>query len=293
MWTPDGAANGLAALKQPSISADYPNRIIVCAAHQLQRCVIYGLGLNKLQTSAAVAHGGDDQSEDDDAVTDGAPEALAFDPHEAGQHADHVEEIRSFLASVRAMVAYFRNSPEQMKKLRATTLSLDDESQTWARPQSDVVTRWWSTLTMLRSVLTLRQPILAFWEMDHRGNPPDFSKRLEDRVWPKLFALECVLEPLGAAVKELEGEKYLTYNLLVPTVQHMRKLYVEGSSPFWCSQAAFGVHADGKTWDRDRAKKSKAKLCESFPFLEGFFAVVVSPALIVSVFCGRQASLSP
>ena len=80
----------------------------------------------------------------------------------------------------------------------------------------DVVTRWWSTQSMLERLINLQDPV-KFALSGHRMND-----LLTDSDWAGIKMVEEFLRPFAKIQKFLEGEKYITVSFVPVLVQTMR-----------------------------------------------------------------------
>ena len=81
----------------------------------------------------------------------------------------------------------------------------------------DVVTRWWSTYALVDRLLYLR-PGIEMHETMHHVDPI-----LTNEDWRVLELILPVLEPFMEAQTVLEGHKYVTGSLVIPTVHDLRQ----------------------------------------------------------------------
>jgi hypothetical protein len=77
------------------------------------------------------------------------------------------------------------------------------------KPIQDVVTRWWSTYSMVDRLLCLR-PYLAL--LQEEG---DLDCNLNEQQWLIITNLKFMLQPFMIAQRLLEGEYYITVSLIL------------------------------------------------------------------------------
>ena len=75
----------------------------------------------------------------------------------------------------------------------------------------DVVTRWWSTSSMLTRLLLLKGPV-AKTLRDHNNVP------ITDSEWKQIEDIVFVLKPFSDATRTLEGERYPTLSSVLPVL---------------------------------------------------------------------------
>jgi len=91
----------------------------------------------------------------------------------------------------------------------------------------DVVTRWWSTFTLVERVIKLEAPLKLMFqdEFRHRAsaNQPTLLETFElaDDDFDGLRAILHVLKPLSLAQKALEGDQYVNISLVTLAVHHL------------------------------------------------------------------------
>ena len=115
----------------------------------------------------------------------------------------------------REIIGHFNQSNQMNEVLRAAQLSLARDKPPLQLIQ-DVVTRWWSTQTMLARLIKLKAP-LRFALNGHR-----MEDLLHDSDWAAIEMVEEFLRPFAKIQKFLEGEKYVTVSFVPALVQNMR-----------------------------------------------------------------------
>lgn len=115
----------------------------------------------------------------------------------------------------REMVGLFKQSNHMNEILLAAQVSLNRDKVPLQLIQ-DVVTRWWSTQSMLERLIKLQDPV-KFALSGHRMND-----LLTDSDWAGIKMVEEFLRPFAKIQKFLEGEKYITVSFVPVLVQTMR-----------------------------------------------------------------------
>lgn len=120
------------------------------------------------------------------------------------------------MRAARHLVGFFSHSALATDRL----LAHQDEGRKVKLIQ-DVVTRWWSTLSMCVRLVRLQGPLQA---MEDAG---ELASTLSDRQWSVIHQLVAILTPFQRMQRMLEGEKYVTISLLPYHVHKMRVDLVE------------------------------------------------------------------
>ena len=120
------------------------------------------------------------------------------------------------LKKARVLVKCFTSSSQKERDLKEAQVLLYPSTLTYEKalkPIQDVVTRWWSTYSMVLRLLQLKPAIDVLVQQ----NKLEASKNLSDSEWSVLtqIMLPVALKPLtSSAQKTLEGAKYVTISLL-------------------------------------------------------------------------------
>ena len=85
------------------------------------------------------------------------------------------------------------------------------------KPIQDVVTRWWSTYSMVERLLRLK---MYFAILQEEG---DLDSNLTDQQWKIIADLKVLLQPFMIAQRLLEGESYVTVSLIPYIIYKIRK----------------------------------------------------------------------
>mmetsp|Transcript_2112 Transcript_2112/g.2791 ORF Transcript_2112/g.2791 Transcript_2112/m.2791 type:complete len:1009 (-) Transcript_2112:642-3668(-) len=175
---------------------------LICACHNMQRCVVTSIGLTKTSTSTTTNIFG--ASADDD---------------EEEEESDVTAESNSFLRRVRAIHNFIKNSPKQSKILHdmQTAMSRPQKS-----PKVDCETRWWSTHSMLENFLELRHDLLQL----SFSNATEYSQfKLVPQDFDTAAKFVAVLQPARDFVLILEGDKKTTLNKALPLLKKIEEEY--------------------------------------------------------------------
>jgi hypothetical protein len=125
------------------------------------------------------------------------------------------------IVKLRRLVKYFNKSTQATDLLKKQQKHLIDIYK-GAVPlilMLDVVTRWWSTFTMVERALKLK---VAIQSMVVAGQIPA-EHHISDADWKYIESVRAVMMPFRAAQKTLEGEKYVTASFVVGMIREMRK----------------------------------------------------------------------
>ena len=128
------------------------------------------------------------------------------------------------LMKVRTLVACFTSSSQKERDLKEAQVLLYPALtfEKALKPIQDVVTRWWSTYTMVLCLLQLKPAT----ELLVQQKKLEVTKNLSDAEWSVLKQIMLVLKPLASAQKTLEGAKYVTI-LLIPLILTEIKQHLE------------------------------------------------------------------
>jgi hypothetical protein len=133
-----------------------------------------------------------------------------------------VELFRSFadivptLTKCRGIVGYFNHSTIGKNELKVY------QAEAGLNPHNltqDVVTRWSSMHDMLDDLRVNREPLMVY---DIRAkNPGDVygANKLHHENWAVVQGMIIVLQPAHDGTKLLEGDKYVTSSLVLPTIR--------------------------------------------------------------------------
>jgi hypothetical protein len=126
------------------------------------------------------------------------------------------------LAKARELVNFFSHSTmatNRLKHVQATDPACQElygDNYIPLKVVTDVVTRWWSTYSMIDRLLWLQVPISILIARNH-------CPGLSDHDWKYLKEIGDVLKPFMKAQKMLEGEKYVTSSWVLETIQMLRE----------------------------------------------------------------------
>ena len=139
---------------------------------------------------------------------------VADPPQEQFQN---VIERFTLMQRCRNMCKYFNQSPKALdfllKKQAQMKQHADYGNSVPKKPKQDVVTRWWSTYSMLVRLLYLKDALYAIYA---DGNLDD-KYMLSDQDWKIIVTITKLLYPFYRALRQLEGQKYTCIGL-VPLV---------------------------------------------------------------------------
>lgn len=124
---------------------------------------------------------------------------------------DAPESLHS-MSSCRSLINFFNSSTQAMGKL----LSKQQVGRA-VKPIQDVVTRWWSTYSMVERLIRLK-PYLALLEEEG-----DLDCNLTDQQWLVITNLRFLLQPFMIAQRLLEGQSYVTVSLIPYMIYKIRK----------------------------------------------------------------------
>jgi hypothetical protein len=125
------------------------------------------------------------------------------------------------LAKARVLVNFFSHSTmatDRLKNVQANDPACQElygDNYVPLKVVTDVVTRWWSTYSMIDRLLWLRVPISILIARDQ-------CPGLSGDDWKYLKEIADVLKPFMKAQKMLEGEKYVTSSWVLGTIQTLR-----------------------------------------------------------------------
>jgi hypothetical protein len=109
---------------------------------------------------------------------------------------------------------------------------------------TDVVTRWWSTYSMIDRLLWLQVPISILIARNH-------CPGLSDDDWKYLREIGDVLKPFMKAQRMLEGEKYVTSSWVLETIQMLREGLESANTAFPSNKYEQVAHNLGKVLLKD------------------------------------------
>ena len=122
------------------------------------------------------------------------------------------------MSKVRGLVGHFTGSTQAMEALKSQQGKMDGFKDSAPLVVfQDVVTRWWATWRMLDRVIHLK-PVLNSLLLDNKL--PE-SKWPDDKEWKIYVQMRNILKPFAEAQRTLEGEKYVTSSLVLPTILHL------------------------------------------------------------------------
>jgi hAT family C-terminal dimerisation region len=144
--------------------------------------------------------------------------------HWAPRHSDFGDIIQA----CRDVVSHYRSSSRATENLKQLCILCKVEYRVL---QLDVSTRWWSTHSMIESIMHLQMPLRAVMSIsDELGNDHNLSVKFEDGWWVVLERAAIILSPLMKAVKVLEGENYVTASWvpwILGEIQHELRIEME------------------------------------------------------------------
>jgi len=132
------------------------------------------------------------------------------------------------LEAARAMCTSFSKSSQLEEKLLKSQAFANTLANTNERPKrtiQDIVTRWWSTYTMIARLLHLRLHIGVVCNSD----PDSVLVNLTEEQWALLKDIVKILEPFMLAQELMEGEKYVTLSLVPTVIERVRSNLREAS----------------------------------------------------------------
>jgi hypothetical protein len=109
------------------------------------------------------------------------------------------------MAACRAIVTFFNSSSQATEKLKEKTKARLEVALTVIQ---DVMTRWWSTFSMLERLLKLKNVLTV---MHLEGEMRLF---LTDAQWSIVTDMTVLLKPFMIAQRLLEGQSYVTISLI-------------------------------------------------------------------------------
>jgi hypothetical protein len=121
-------------------------------------------------------------------------------------------ESNGTLSACRTLINFFHSSSQAMAKL----LSKQSVGRAVKLIQ-DVVTRWWSTWSMVDRLMRLKTYLAL---MEEEG---DLTCNLNPTQWLIVRDLQVTLKPFMIAQKLLEGQSYATISLIPYLVYKVRK----------------------------------------------------------------------
>ncbi len=116
------------------------------------------------------------------------------------------------MSACRAIVNFFNSSLQAMSKLLSKQVM--DRA---VRPIKDVVTRWWSTYSMIERLLRLKIYLAI---LEEKG---DLTINLTEVQWNIVADLKALLKPFMIAQRLLEGQAYVTISLVPFMIYKIRK----------------------------------------------------------------------
>jgi len=125
------------------------------------------------------------------------------------------EELVESIDKARAHVKHLNKSPKGLAKLK----SLQTERKIPLGVIVDIITRWWSTLSMMDRMLALRPVINQM----RAGNFLVDVPKMTSSDWESIKQITEVLKPFKSAMKVLEGNKYVTGSLVASIVLALKK----------------------------------------------------------------------
>eukprot|EP00731_Ephydatia_muelleri_P008708 Em0004g1046a len=136
-------------------------------------------------------------------------------------------------AMAQGFVAHFSHSALEEESLLAFQRRRQGGNGTVLKLLQDVTTRWWSTFTMLESLMELKPTLQAMKLME------ETSVELSPETWEIIRLGSIVLKPFKAVQLMMEGKKYIILSfvpVLVKGLLHAgrkikvedRKVYQEG-----------------------------------------------------------------
>jgi hypothetical protein len=126
------------------------------------------------------------------------------------------------LTKARELVNFFSRSTNATNRLKFVQANdpacqeLYGDNYTPLKVVTDVVTRWWSTYSMIDRLLWLKVPISIMIVSNQ-------CPVLSNDDWKYLVEIRDVLHPFMKAQKMLEGEKYVTSSWVLETIQSLRR----------------------------------------------------------------------
>ena len=120
------------------------------------------------------------------------------------------EGVKTLMVKARALVGSIKGSSQAKEALDKACAFFGLAK---LNVLQDVVTRWWSTQTMVARLVVLRRAI------DHLHSDGVLTSGFSSEEWLQLCGIAEVLTPFMAIQKNMEGEKYVTISL-VPFLLH-------------------------------------------------------------------------
>jgi hypothetical protein len=123
------------------------------------------------------------------------------------------EGVGNVTKKCRALATFHNHSTQAAQQLRDQCASIKHPC---TRIQQDVVTRWWSTYTMIESILSVKRPLQNLMQ--------DYADecQLSHDDWDVIQLLHDVLKPFMVAQKMLEGGG-ITGSLIISIVGEIRE----------------------------------------------------------------------
>ena len=119
------------------------------------------------------------------------------------------------LKAARNLVMHFNKSTQATEALK----KIQKDQFNTAVPLNviqDVVTRWWSTLSMVERLFRLKEALALYEARNYFQTSPSKKKArmLTTEEWDVLSDLQTILKPFQVAQKAFEGQKYLTISII-------------------------------------------------------------------------------
>jgi hypothetical protein len=137
---------------------------------------------------------------------------------------DHVLELTTkitgyyegeLMKKARGLVVHFNASSQASESLK--NIQLQNNVNKPIGMLGDVVTRWWSSFTMLKRLLDLRL-FLGLLEQNH-----GLTGNLNNVEWDELKRIHDLLKPFMLVQRDMEGEKYVTISRIPMEVRLLRR----------------------------------------------------------------------
>lgn len=144
-----------------------------------------------------------------DHILNGTTKLAGTDPKDDIDNPQNPQHVGA-LKDCRKLCGTFSHSSQLQEKLLAL-----QEGERKKKTMNDVVTRWWSTYSMIVRLLHLRDVIKIVCDREKVTN-------LNPDQWSLLDDIVRLLEPFMLAQKLLEGEKYVTISLVPSVIEGLR-----------------------------------------------------------------------